>query len=51
MGIKEQHYADKRIVEHDKIRTTKLMESGFKCIERVRWSEFQKLDKTVKKNL
>lgn len=41
----EQHYLDKKIVEHDKIRTARLTESGFKCIERVRWSEFQKLDK------
>lgn len=45
----EQHYLDKRIVEHDKIRTTRLTESGFKCIERVRWSEFQKLDKDGQK--
>ena len=41
----EQHYLDKRIVKHDKVRTTRLMELGFKCIERVRWSEFQKMDK------
>lgn len=45
----EQHYLDKRIVEHDKIRTMRLAESGFKCIERVRWSEFQKLDKDSQK--
>lgn len=25
------------------------MEIGFKCIERVRWSEFQKLDKDQQK--
>lgn len=45
----EQHYLDKKIVEHDKIRTARLTESGFKCIERVRWSEFQKLDKDSQK--
>lgn len=45
----EQHYLDKRIIEHDNVRTTKLMELGFKCIERVRWSEFQKLDKDGQK--
>lgn len=45
----EQHYLDKRIVKHDKVRTTRLMELGFKCIERVRWSEFQKMDKNEQK--
>ena len=45
----EQHYLDKRIVKHDKVRTARLMELGFKCIERVRWSEFQKLDKDSQK--
>ena len=45
----DQHYLDKRIVEHDKIRTEKLSELGFNCIERVRWSEFQKLDKENQK--
>ena len=45
----EQHYLDKRIVKHDKVRTTRLTELGFKCIERVRWSEFQKLDKDGQK--
>jgi len=45
----EQHYLDKKIIEHDKIRTARLTESGFKCIERVRWSEFQKLDKDSQK--
>lgn len=45
----EQHYLDKRIVKHDKVRTARLMELGFKCIERVRWSEFKKLDKDRQK--
>ena len=38
----EQHYVDKRIVEHDIKRTKKLEELGWKGI-RIRWSHFQKL--------
>lgn len=45
----EQHYADKRIVEHDKKRTEKLNSLGWKCLKRVRWSEFQKLSQDDKK--
>ena len=44
----EQHYVDKRIVEHDKVRTQKLLENGWTCIERVRWSEFKHLSKEKK---
>lgn len=44
----EQHYLDKRIVEHDKVRTQKLLENGWTCIERVRWSEFKHLSKEKK---
>lgn len=40
----EQHFLDKRIVEHDKIRTQKLKDAGWTCIARVRWSEYQRLD-------
>ena len=46
----EQHYVDKRIVEHDKIRTENLKNEGWICIERIRWSEYQKLNETEKKN-
>lgn len=44
-----RHYLDKRIAKHDKVRTARLMELGFKYIERVRWSEFKKLDKDRQK--
>lgn len=44
----EQHYVDKRIVEHDKVRTKKLLENGWTCIERIRWSIFQTLSKEEK---
>lgn len=44
-----RHYLDKRIAKYDKVRTARLMELGFKCIERVRWSEFKKLDKDRQK--
>lgn len=39
----EQHYVDKKIVEHDKERTSKLETLGWKCICRIRWAEYQKL--------
>lgn len=39
----EQHYADKKIIEHDKIRTEKLNDLGWTCLKRVRWSDFKKL--------
>lgn len=44
----EQHYLDKRIVEHDKIRTENLSKNGFILLQRVRWSNFQKLTKEEK---
>ena len=40
----EQHYVDKKIVQHDIERTEKLTELGWKCLQRVRWSDFQKLN-------
>lgn len=46
----EQHYLDKRIIEHDKIRTQKLLESGWICIERIRWSDYQALSNSEKIN-
>lgn len=39
----EQHYLDKRIVEHDKIRTNNLLNEGWICVDRIRWSEYQKM--------
>lgn len=39
----EQHYVDKKIIEHDKIRTEKLEELGWTCIRRIRWTEYKKL--------
>lgn len=44
----EQHYNDKRIVEHDIKRTQKLNEMGWTCF-RLRWSHFQKLNEEEKK--
>lgn len=41
----EQHYVDKRIVEHDVERTAKLDADGWKCLTRIRWSTFQKSTK------
>lgn len=45
----EQHYVDKRIVEHDIKRTLKLNELGWDGI-RIRWSHFQKLNDIDKQN-
>ncbi len=39
----EQHYVDKRIIEHDKNRTEVLNNLGWTCY-RIRWSEYQKLN-------
>lgn len=39
----EQHYLDKKIVEHDKVRQFELDKTEWKCVCRVRWSKFQKL--------
>lgn len=39
----EQHYVHQKIVEHDKIRTSKLNETEWKCVCRIRWSKFKKL--------
>lgn len=47
----EQHYVDHRIVEHDKIRTQRLHELGWRLLTRIRWSEFQKLEQIEKENL
>ncbi len=38
----EQHYVDKRIVEHDKNRTEVLNDLGWKCF-RIRWAEYKKM--------
>jgi hypothetical protein len=45
----EQHYVDKRIVEHDIRRTEKLTELGWTGV-RIRWSHFQKLNEEEKRN-
>lgn len=47
----EQHYLDNRIVEHDKERTEKLHNAGWRLLTRIRWSNFQKLEQTEKENL
>ena len=47
----EQHYVDQRIIEHDKVRTQRLHDMGWRLLTRIRWSEFQKLEQTEKENL
>lgn len=44
----EQHYTNKGL-EHDKIRTDRLMQCGWKLVKRIRWSQFQKLNKDERK--
>lgn len=39
----EQHYTDKKIVQHDLVRTANLNKTEWKCICRIRWSKFQRL--------
>ena len=46
----EQHYVDNRIIEHDKVRTQKLAFAGWKLIERIRWSKYQKLNEIQRKD-
>lgn len=46
----EQHYTEKKQIEHDKIRDLKLKELGWKTI-RVRWSHFVKMSKEEKEEL
>lgn len=41
----EQHYLDKRIIEHDILRTEKLKSDGWICIDRIRWRKYKKLSK------
>lgn len=47
----EQHYNDKKVIEHDKERTLRLEELGWVCLKRVRWSEYKKLSKEEKETL
>jgi len=44
----EQHYVDKRIVEHDKVRTSNLLAEGWTCVKRIRWSEYQAMSDSDK---
>ena len=44
----EQHYVDKRIIEHDIKRTKILSDNGWRCLFRIRWSKYQKLSKDKK---
>lgn len=45
----EQHYLDKRIVEHDKKRNEKLLQLGWQGI-RVRWADFRRLTEKEKED-
>lgn len=44
----EQHYLDKKIVEHDIIRQKNLSSTEWKCVCRIRWARFQKLSNECK---
>lgn len=46
----EQHYTDIKVIEHDKKRTEELLNEGWVCVKRIRWSEFKKLSKEDKKS-
>ena len=39
----EQHYTDSKVIEHDKKRTEELLNEGWICLKRIRWSDFKKL--------
>ena len=43
----EQHYTEEGL-KHDKIRTEILLEEGWVCAKRIRWSNFQKLSRQEK---
>lgn len=45
----EQHYVDKKIVNHDKIRLEKLKNIGW-TVKIIRWSKWQSLNKEEKEN-
>ena len=47
----EQHYNDQKVVEHDKVRTSRLEELGWKCLRRIRWSEYKKLSREEQESL
>lgn len=47
----EQHYNDPKVVEHDKVRTQRLEELGWKCLKRIRWSEYKKMSKDEQESL
>lgn len=44
----EQHYWNNQQIKHDIIRTNRLLDNGWKCICRIRWSKFQKLTSNQK---
>lgn len=44
----EQHYLDKKIVEHDILRQKNLSSTEWKCVCRIRWAKFQKLSNEYK---
>lgn len=47
----EQHYNDQKVVEHDKVRTKRLEDLGWLCVQRIRWSEYRKLSKEEQESL
>lgn len=46
----DQHYLDKRIVEHDKVRNKFLEDNGW-IVFRIRWSTYKKMDLTDKQKV
>lgn len=44
----EQHYHDKRIIEHDIRRLQELNRTSWRCILRIRWARFKKLQQSQK---
>ena len=46
----EQHYVDKRILDHDVVRTQYLKKLGWK-VKRIRWKNFSKLAFTAKEKI
>lgn len=47
----EQHYNDQKVVEHDKVRTKRLEDLGWKCLRRIRWSDYKRLSKEAQESL
>jgi very-short-patch-repair endonuclease len=47
----EQHYIKDSLIERDKNREKHLLGLGWRCIKRIRWSHYKKLNRSEKENL